>query len=49
MATLWSGAAQAGRSELVARAPHGLAPGLYLARLEANGRAIAVARVALLR
>jgi hypothetical protein len=49
VATLWRGAAEAGSSELLARAPRDLAPGLYFARLRVDGREHASQRVAIVR
>lgn len=49
VATLWRGGLEPGTSELSGAAPGALAPGLYFARLRADGREIATQRVAIVR
>jgi len=49
VATLWRGEVEPGSSELVAAAPGALAPGLYFARVRADGRDVATQRIAIVR
>jgi len=49
VATLWSGPAAAGRSQLAVDAPHELPDGLYFARVRIDGQVRSTTRIALLR